>query len=200
MTEWNEFFSSIQTAVEQLKINHCPDPYFRGQGNSSFKLEPTLARERYNPKFHNNKEKRLFWDFRMLGSHLLSEAATDWDVLFFMQHHGMPTRLLDWTTIFSNALHFALKSPADEIAVWILNPYALNKISTGESSVSNINVSFKMDYLKFLNLNSKPPGALAISGDSKVGRIHAQNAAFTLHSDLNKPLEILYPTCLQKRS
>ena len=56
-----------------------------------------------------------------------------------------------------------------------------------------MNVSFKMDYIQFLNLASKPLGALATDGDSSVERIKSQGGCFTVHGDLSVPLDRTYP-------
>ena len=57
-----------------------------------------------------------------------------------------------------------------------------------------MNVSFKTDYVQFMNLASKPLGALATDGDSSVERIHSQGGCFTIHGDLSVPIDRTHPT------
>lgn len=64
----------------------------------------------------------------------------DWERLFFMQHFGIPTRLLDWTENPFVAMYFALTPhPVDataDSAVWILDPVAWNQKSLDHISYS----------------------------------------------------------------
>lgn len=97
---------------------------FRGHSVSTWKLEPKIARIPLRPEFDvPQAEAEMFLELkRRASSFAAKEFTSDWDWLALAQHHGLPTRLLDWTTNALIALWFALERPpikGQNGAVWI---------------------------------------------------------------------------------
>jgi hypothetical protein len=116
-----------------------------------------------------------------------------------MQHHGLPTRLLDWSTTFAVALHFAMRRGAGDAAIWVLNPFELNKLTWGIESLPPPEELESSYYDCFISeekvLEAK---VVAIQPPRQTPRVLSQHAAFTLHNDVKTPLEKSYPSALQK--
>jgi hypothetical protein len=81
-------------------------------------------------------ENELYEEFGRCATQLsLSEMNSiddEWDSYFLMQHHGAPTRLLDWSDGALIALHFAVRDkprpPKSGSTIYILDPYWLGRL------------------------------------------------------------------------
>ena len=82
---------------------------FRGQQDFDWELIPKIGR----PEFSKNvpsyfKEEDIISSWLRYSGHLLNSSPVDeWDELTLGQHHGLATRLLDWTKNPLVALYFA---------------------------------------------------------------------------------------------
>lgn len=102
-----------------IPFNLC----FRGEPEIySVPLQPSIFREK---GYH---ETSLCHSFRSSVGHL-SEAKTIFDLLTLMQHHGAPTRLLDWSENPLVALYFAAQDNGKDGCLYVLDLGQLNSIS-----------------------------------------------------------------------
>jgi FRG domain len=92
-------------ALHNRLSSYSQDWIFRGHADANWRLVPKAGRKPYS-----GREADLFerWK-RSAVEHMTSHAATNWDFLAIAQHHGLATRLLDWTINPLNAAFFAVQ-------------------------------------------------------------------------------------------
>ena len=179
-----------------------------------WKLLCGLGRRKSDDFKKKNIESIVYYDFLSQAGPLLHRPDSSWDVLFSMQHHGLPTRLLDWSATFSVGVYFALKpfiqraSSAPESfgglerppSVWVLDPFELNRTFAEEAVVFNPEIDLEGSYQQIFIEESKSLDAkvMAVNPTQAGRRLAAQRGCFTLHSDLFTPLEATSPTFLKQ--
>lgn len=107
---------------------------FRGERHAQWPLFSALSRYYrdfgVHPKVWPEQELRILRIFKRKAHQYLAQPPApddDFQWLALMQHHGAPTRLLDFTWSPYVAAFFALDRALDEAAVWALNPVPLRK-------------------------------------------------------------------------
>ncbi len=111
--------SIVNSLKEEVNSRFCDinsETWFRGQPNYTFELKPSIFREQYAEAEMYDEFIRRYPDYSY--SH---KNVFEW--LTLMQHYGLPTRLLDWSTNLLVAIFFAANEDQEEDgAVFAFNP------------------------------------------------------------------------------
>ena len=178
--------------------------WYRGQIDFEWKLEPALARR---AKFIENEVQLLKLFRKDALSRVLQRPQTEWEWIVLAQHHGLPTRLLDWSENPLIGLYFAVEvdrstdaaGPTDG-ALFELDPLELNRAAYPDAKgVMMLDVDEELS--AYLPNTPKPTHQkpVAVTAGRTFDRITAQSGTFTVTHRSHVPLESeSTPGCLRK--
>lgn len=139
---WLDVLAEVRDWQRPLQDQGYPI-WYRGQSNAGWSVRSSLHRHIINsfervgilqpPSDASDLLRdvyvRLYYKFKSRAWRFLEVSErSPWGIVFSMQHHGLPTLLLDWTESFACAVYFAQqrRNPEVDAALFLLNPQRLN--------------------------------------------------------------------------
>lgn len=186
--------SAILKKVEKFQASH-DTVWFRGVGNHDYPLSPSIARlaGKSADQIIEQVEPGISATFTQRSPPFVDRDLSDpWRALFFQQHYGVPTRLLDWSESPFVAIYFSLASakrdqagaPLSDTAMWLCDPVSWNHTALSHISFDGSILDESCEEIK-----AYAPGAkltqigtmpVMIYGAHNSPRIVAQRGVFAL--------------------
>jgi hypothetical protein len=185
LAAWQAVLTDLRDKRDELN-----DPaviWYRGHANADWTLQPTLIR---SPNGRTN-EAIFEQQFVKHAPRLLPQPrTTDWENVFEMQHHGLPTRLLDWTRTFAVAVFFALSEDHPRSRIFLLDPYRLNLASGYHDLIRTANAARDDFHKSILENHESGLKPIAVEAPFQNNRMYAQQSAFTVYRSSDEPLDM----------
>lgn len=181
---------SFEIFHQQVQSYNKEADIYRGVTNKDYQLIPKIGRVPLRKNQSREcEEGRIFRRFKERALPYLVEfmPRNDWDWLAIAQHHGLPTRLLDWTRNPLTALYFAVERESSyDSAIYVLRGYEV------------ISTMRHRDPFKYSQVGKFVP-------DRITPRISAQLGVFTIHPEPEEPFssdsieKLIIPNRIRRR-
>lgn len=176
--------------IKKLKREYGKQPiWFRGQENSRWHLIPSIQRGNLI-----QKENYITNDFYIYVNQIEDNMPNKTNYaawMSLMQHYGLPTRILDWSSSPLIACYFALEKNRglqEDACIWVLIPRKVNKQEGFGNCVYPIDAYTVQQmltpaYKSNVELESKfVDKIIACHSVEKNLRMYSQQASFTVHN------------------
>lgn len=174
---------------------HPSGLWYRGSNDMGNSLVPGCVWRKIELELEASCVAEFLVHYRSYYKQTISDPL---ELYCLMQHYGLPTRLLDWSSSPLVSLYFSLEGePPIKPGVWLMSPVDLNKITIDmESHVvpkQNIDHCYTKPWLpKFLRdgeTDAIPKVPFAFKHPLVNPRISAQKGSFTFHGSDKRGIE-----------
>ena len=169
--------------LSYVEKNYNRNHIFRGLNNLDYLLVPKIGRDAYISRCKTDlivdelqdMEEQIMLDFiKMSIPHMDLRNISSWDQWTIGQHHGLPTRFLDWTENPLIAAYFATEnSNNNDVAVYVVDKTQFNSNTDEDLDVFSL---------------SNEDEVVLYSPSYIHPRIIAQKGVFTVHKNPTIPL------------